>query len=87
MSCYNIMSVLTSKRIENVSEMQRIFTESGCIIRTRLGIHDAGADFCSDEGLIILNLIGSEEEILNLENGLNKIPGVKAKNTRLSSDD
>lgn len=87
MSCYNIMSVLTSNRVENVPEIQHVFTESGCIIRTRLGIHDAGADFCSNEGLIVLNLVGSEEEIAALERNLNQIPGVKAKNARLSSDD
>jgi hypothetical protein len=80
------MSVLTNKRVENVNEMQRVLTESGCIIKTRLGIHDANEDFCSNEGLIILNLVGSEEEIAVLEQKLNEIPGIKAKNSRLCSD-
>ncbi len=86
MACYNVMSVLTNKRVENVNEMQRVLTESGCIIKTRLGIHDASEDFCSNEGLIVLNLVGSEEEIASLEQKLNEIPGIKAKNSRLCSD-
>ena len=86
MACYNVMSVLTNKRVENVNEMQRVLTESGCIIKTRLGIHDASEDFCSNEGLIILNLVGSLEEIAALEQKLNEIPGIKAKNSRLCSD-
>ena len=87
MACYNVMSVLTNKRVQNVNDMQRVLTESGCIIRTRLGIHDAGDDFCSNEGLIILDLVGSEEEITQLEKKLNEIPGIKAKSSRLCSDD
>ena len=86
MACYNVMSVLTNKRVENVNEMQRVLTESGCIIKTRLGIHDASEDYCSNEGLIILNLVGSEEEIASLEEKLNEIPGIKAKTSRLCSD-
>ncbi|QNU67200.1 hypothetical protein EHE19_001200 [Ruminiclostridium herbifermentans] len=86
MACYNVMSVLTNKRVENVNEMQRVLTESGCIIKTRLGIHDAGEDFCSNEGLIILHLVGSEKEIESLEQKLNEIPGIKAQNSRLCSD-
>lgn len=86
MACYNVMSVLTNKRVENVNEMQKVLTESGCIIKTRLGIHDASEDHCSNDGLIILNLVGSDEEIASLEQKLNEIPGIKAKNSQLCSD-
>lgn len=86
MACCNVMSILTNSRVQNVPEMQKVLTESGCIIKTRLGIHDAGEDFCSNEGLIILHLVGSEEEIARLEQNLNQIPGIKAKNSRLCSD-
>jgi glycine cleavage system regulatory protein len=81
------MSVLTNKRVQNVNEMQQVLTDSGCIIKTRLGIHDASEDSCSNEGLIILNLIGSQDEIAHLEEMLNQIPGIKAKNIRLCSDE
>ncbi len=87
MAKYNIMSVLTNNRVQNVNLMQNVLTESGCIIKTRLGIHDASENSCSNEGLIILNLIGSDDEIEKLECKLNEIPGVKAKNIQLSSED
>lgn len=86
MACYNVMTVLTNNRIDNVPELQHVLTKSGCMIKTRLGIHDAGADFCSNEGLIILHLIGSDKEIFELEENLNKIPGVKAKNNQICTD-
>ena len=86
MACYNVMSVLTNKRVQNVNEMQKVLTESGCIIKTRLGIHDASEDSCSNEGLIILHLTGSESEINRLEEKLNEIPGIVAKNNLLCSD-
>ncbi len=87
MAKYNVMSVLTNKRVQNVNLMQNVLTESGCIIKTRLGIHDACEDSCSNEGLIILHLTGSDDEIERLERKLNEIPGVKAKNNLLSSED
>lgn len=86
MACYNVMTVLINNRMEHVPEIQHVFTKSGCIIKTRLGIHDAGEDFCSNEGLIILHLVGSDKEILELEENLNNISGVKAKNSQICSD-
>ena len=86
MACYNVMTVLTKNRMDSVPDMQNVLTKSGCLIKTRLGLHDAGEDFCSNEGLIILQLIGSDKEILELEESLNKIPGVKAKNNQICSD-
>lgn len=85
MGCYNVMSILTSKRMQIAPTLQEILTESGCIIKTRLGLHDVG-DSCSNEGLIILQLVGSDEEIQLLEDTLNKLEGVKAKNNKLTCD-
>jgi metal-responsive CopG/Arc/MetJ family transcriptional regulator len=85
MACYNIMSLLVNNRVENVSKMQEVLTESGCIIRTRLGIHDAG-DVCSNDGLIILQLVGEKEEIKALEDALNALEGIKAKNMEICSE-
>lgn len=86
MACYNVMTVVTNNRVENVALMQEVFTESGCFIKTRLGLHEAGDDFCSNEGLIILHLIGSDADITALEEKLNKIPGITAKNNCLCTD-
>lgn len=82
MACYNIMTMLVNNRRENASKLQEILTESGCLIKTRLGLHEAG-DFCSDEGLIILQLTGDKKDIIKLEDDLNTLDGVVAKNVEL----
>lgn len=85
MACYNVMTLLVNNRRQNVPKLQEILTESGCIIKTRLGLHEAG-DVCSNDGLIILHLVGSKEEITALETNLNKLDGIKAKNTELCTE-
>lgn len=82
MSCYNIMAVLVSHRANKAKELQEILTKYGCIIKVRLGLHEAG-DVCSEEGLIILQLCGQEDEINALADELNKQEGLKAKNMQI----
>ena len=85
MVCYNVMTLLVNNRRQNAPKLQEVLTESGCIIKVRLGLHEAG-DFCSNEGLIILQLTGSKEEIVALETKLNELEGIKAKNNELCPD-
>lgn len=82
MDSYNVMTLLVNNRRKNVPRLQEVLTESGCIIKARLGLHEAG-DVCSNDGLIILQLDGSRKEIAELEESLNKLEGIKAKNTEL----
>ena len=85
MACYNVMTLLVNNRSKNSTTLQSVLTDSGCIINTRLGLHEAG-NVCSEEGLIILQLTGSDTDIQNLEKNLNKIDGVVAKNSKLCSE-
>ena len=78
-----IMLVLVSKRNEIAVKVQQRLTESGCIIKTRLGIHDATPETCSDCGLIMLELIGDKKEQDKLEKALKAIKGVTVKVERL----
>lgn len=71
-----IMAIRMANRRENADALQKVLTQSGCNIRTRLGLHDAG-DVCSNEGLIILQLIGTEEELAHLGELLKTISGLK----------
>jgi hypothetical protein len=79
----NIMSVLVDSRTNAALDIQKVLTDNGCVIKTRLGIHEAAVGSCSDVGIIILNLTGTDKEIASLENELNSIKGVTAKNTKL----
>lgn len=84
MACYNVMTLLVNNRSKNSTALQSVLTDSGCMINTRLGLHEAG-NVCSEEGLIILQLTGSDADIQNLEINLNKVDGVTAKNSKLCS--
>lgn len=60
---------------ENLSiDLQDILTEFGCIIKTRLGLHDVCNNSCSDDGIILLEVINDEKsrdlinELSNLDN-------------------
>ncbi|HAR63895.1 MAG: hypothetical protein DKM50_11285 [Candidatus Margulisiibacteriota bacterium] len=79
-----ILPFLLDKRSEEAVEVQKILTEYGCIIRTRLGLHDADESMCSDFGLIILELIGDRSQQESLHKKLNRVHGVKGKLVVLS---
>jgi hypothetical protein len=86
MGCYNIMAILINHRSKKAVQVQEVLTKHGCTIRMRLGLHEAG-DVCSEEGMVLLQICGSTEEIAALEADLNTLEGVKAKTMSISSDD
>lgn len=86
MACYNIMTLVVNNRVKNAPKLQEELTRSGCIIKMRLGLHEASEDACSNDGLIILHVIGSREEIAELEKKLNTLEGIVAKNNEVCVD-
>lgn len=75
-----IMGIQLQKRQETANEVQDLLTEYGCFIKTRLGVHHASADSCSEQGLIILEFIDkADNEAYELEKKLNCISGVEVK--------
>lgn len=85
MADYNIMAVIINRRSKKAPEVQEVFTKHGCIIKMRLGLHEAG-DVCSEEGLVLLQLTGGKDQINELEKDLNGMEGIKAKTLTVSSD-
>lgn len=84
MSCDQIMAVLVDKRTDVAPEVQDVLTDYGCIIDSRLGLHQVKD--CSDEGLIILHLCGSEEQIEELQSELEEFAGVVVNKMKISFD-
>ena len=82
----SILLILIGKRKEDAVKVQQILTAWGCIIKTRLGIHDGVLENCSDEGLLILELFGTEEEKNELARKVAVLPGVNSKLVELSVD-
>ena len=52
-----------------------------------MGIHEGVLENCSEEGLIVLELVGDEENHRKLEERLNSLPGVKAKLVKISFEE
>jgi len=83
MGCQNIIAMTLKGRSDNAVKVQEVLTTNGCSIKARVGLHDGTGDACSNEGLIVLQVCGSEGEIHELLSGLNAIEGVNAKHLAL----
>jgi hypothetical protein len=82
----SVLLILIGKRKDEAVKVQQILTGWGCMIKTRLGIHDGVLDNCSDSGLVIIELVGEEEKKLELTRKLSVLPGVSSKLIDLEVD-
>ncbi len=74
-----IVGVNITNRVKHIRQVQQVFTDFGCQIRTRLGLHDAGAGYCSPNGLILLEMVGTASDTAAMLRRLKAIAGVEAK--------
>lgn len=77
-----ILGVQIDNRFEEVERVQNVFTEHGCIIKTRLGLHQQAEfdDECTKKGLILLELTEScGDKYKELEEKLKTIEGVQVR--------
>lgn len=74
-----IIGICVTNRVENVPELQRVLTECGCYIKTRLGLHDVGENICAPSGLVILEVFGGEEAMAEMETKLTAIKGLQVQ--------
>ena len=81
-----VLLILIGKRRDEAVKVQQILTAWGCIIKTRLGIHDGVLENCTDEGLLILELHGSDEQKQELARKVEVLDGVHSKLVELSVD-
>ena len=70
-----IVGINVGNRQTTAQEVQRILTEYGCIIRTRLGLHIANEYQCSSDGLILVEIVKDEEAEKFLE-AMSKVENV-----------
>jgi hypothetical protein len=71
-----ILGVHITGRAQHVPRVQDLFTEYGCSIKTRLGLHDVAENFCSPNGLILLEMAGPEGPVFELMEKLQALEGV-----------
>ncbi len=80
----SILAILVGSREKSAVTVQKILTGWGCKIKTRLGIHDGVLDDCSDEGLIILEIVGEQKDNEELARKLKLVEDVDCKLIHLS---
>lgn len=82
MNDYQIMIIRVSHRINSADKLQKVLTQYGCNIKTRLGLHEAG-EACGVDGLIILQLVKGIQDNIDFMRDLNAIEGITAQRTEI----
>lgn len=72
------MALTIEPRSKMAPHVQEILTKHGCIIKTRIGMHETEEDHCSQKGLIVLHIYSKKDQIDELNTDLNSVEGVKA---------
>ncbi|MDP2843352.1 MAG: hypothetical protein Q8O06_06940 [Acetobacterium sp.] len=57
-----IMGIQVGNRESEALKVQELLTKNGCIIKTRLGLHESSEELCSITGLIILEFLADKED-------------------------
>ena len=74
-----ILLILVGQRKQAAVQVQKVLTGWGCMIKTRLGIHDGVMENCSDQGLLILELAGDRKKMDELARKVSLIKDVSAR--------
>ncbi|MDD2374226.1 MAG: hypothetical protein PHQ55_02860 [Eubacteriales bacterium] len=82
MTTHNIMIVKVNHRIHQAESLQKVLSQYGCSIKTRLGLHEAG-DACANDGLIVLQLVEGQDDLDNFAKELDALEGIDAKLVRI----
>jgi len=65
-----IFGLQLTDRVKLSQKVQPILSEFGCNIKTRIGLHDVHDNHCDPTGVILLETIGEDHEIAELEKKL-----------------
>lgn len=79
MSRHVIYGVHIQNRGENAVRVQQLLTEYGCNIKTRLGLHEVDASFCSTGGVLLLEMVGDAATCEALRAKLSALDGIEVK--------
>lgn len=71
-----VLGIQVTNRVQKIPDVQKILTDYGCNIRTRLGLHEVSQKVCSTLGLLILDTYGDDAEVLEMEKKLKKVKGL-----------
>ena len=74
-----VLGIRLTNRVKNATEMQKVLTECGCYIKTRLGLHEVNENVCAPTGLILLEVFGGDAAVSAMETKLQSIEGLQVQ--------
>jgi len=74
-----IMTLTIDPRTAHAPQVQTVLTKHGCIIKTRIGLHEVQEESCTERGLILLHINSQSDEVQKLEDELKEVEGVSVK--------
>ena len=74
-----VLGLLVTNRVENAPEVQKVLTDCGCNIKSRIGLHEVTENLCAPAGLILLELFGSDDAYAEVEGKLKEIKGLQVQ--------
>ena len=74
-----ILGIHVTNRLQKAAEVQKLFTEFGGHIKTRLGLHEVAENACAGEGVVLLELIGGDAVRKALVEKLGAIEGIEVQ--------
>jgi hypothetical protein len=74
-----VIGVLVTNRVENAPQVQKVLTECGCYIKTRIGLHEVSENLCAPGGLILLEIFGGDATFAEVETKLKNIKGLQVQ--------
>jgi hypothetical protein len=74
-----IVGIHVTDRVKHAAAVQKVLTDYGLHIKTRLGLHEIGDPSSSRNGLILLEMVGDEKKCYSIVGKLNAVPGIESK--------
>lgn len=86
MANHIILGVHITDRAHHAIRVQELLTEYGCNVKTRIGLHEVSDGACSPNGLLVLELVGSDDDCNELARKLTAVEGVDVKSMVFEHD-
>ncbi len=74
-----IFGVHITERVKHAGDVQKCLTQHGCNIKTRLGLHEISNNYCATSGVLLLEMVGEDAAVDELQEKLSQIEGVEVQ--------
>jgi len=74
-----VLGIHVQDRVKKAPDIQKILTEYGCNIKTRIGLHEVSDNYCSGSGVILLEMVGDSNKADELASKLNSYDGIEVQ--------